>query len=156
MADDIHVAITATSCEPTERDAPKAAALLQQRDAMAAEVHAINRAAALRTAGDAYFTRCACGWQGLRVADPEVARREYDVHSCRMTGEVGVRLHRVEELPPQWAEETKRKIEEAADLMRERQREAVEHQRSEFADFAKRVHGESDDFVQRVQMLEMK
>lgn len=30
----------------------------------------------------AYFTQCACGWCGLRVADPEVARREYDAHAC--------------------------------------------------------------------------
>lgn len=30
----------------------------------------------------AYFTQCACGWCGLRVEDPEVARREYDAHVC--------------------------------------------------------------------------
>lgn len=55
------------------------------------EVKLRNRAAALRsveTAGGAlaYFTQCACGWCGLRVEDPEVARREYDAHVCAAAG----------------------------------------------------------------------
>lgn len=29
-----------------------------------------------------YFTQCACGFCGLQVLDPEVARREYDAHPC--------------------------------------------------------------------------
>lgn len=71
-----------------------------------------NRNAALRMSSDGLsYTRCACGWTGLRVTDPEVARREYDVHQCRMTGEVGVRLHRVDPLPAGWAEAAKVQLE---------------------------------------------
>jgi len=36
-----------------------------------------------RLAVASYFARCACGLTGLRVGDPEVARREYDAHACR-------------------------------------------------------------------------
>lgn len=58
------------------------AAGLQRR-----EVNQRNRAAALRqielpAGAIAYWTACACGWCGLRVDDPEVARREYDAHAC--------------------------------------------------------------------------
>ena len=33
-----------------------------------------------------WFTQCACGWCGLQVTDPELARREYDSHACRIDG----------------------------------------------------------------------
>lgn len=32
--------------------------------------------------GVAYWTVCGCGYCGLKVGDPEVARREYDSHAC--------------------------------------------------------------------------
>jgi hypothetical protein len=56
-------------------------------EALKREVRQRNRAAALRDGvwpdgAVFYFTQCACGWHGLRVADPEVARREYDGHTC--------------------------------------------------------------------------
>jgi len=68
-------------------------------EALNREVRQRNRAAALRgvTADGStfkvlgpesaqfaaqFFTQCACGWCGIRVADPEVARREYDAHAC--------------------------------------------------------------------------
>ncbi len=34
----------------------------------------------------AYFTQCGCGFCGLRVEDPELARREYDAHVCAAAG----------------------------------------------------------------------
>lgn len=51
------------------------------------DVRIRNRRAALREGAwpdgaPYYFTQCACGWCGLRVTDPEVARREYDAHAC--------------------------------------------------------------------------
>jgi len=53
-----------------------------------------NRAAALRTVEQdgltRYFTQCACGWCGLRVDDPELARREYDAHACRIEGDAHI------------------------------------------------------------------
>lgn len=54
------------------------------------EVRQRNRQAALRSIetshGLQYFTQCACGFCGLRVEDPEVARREYDAHDCAAAG----------------------------------------------------------------------
>ena len=54
-----------------------------------------NRTAALRTGtwpdgGVYHVTACACGWHGLRQADPEVARREYDAHACSINGDTAV------------------------------------------------------------------
>lgn len=37
-----------------------------------------------------YFARCACKWCGVRVDDPELARREYDAHPCTITGDDAV------------------------------------------------------------------
>lgn len=53
-------------------------------------VAARNRKEALRSVhaneqfpiGVTYWTACACGFCGLRVGDPELARREYDTHPC--------------------------------------------------------------------------
>lgn len=50
------------------------------------EVKLRNRREALRSLGDLVWTQCACGWCGLRVEDPEVARREYDAHDCAAAG----------------------------------------------------------------------
>jgi len=52
-------------------------------------VDRLNRDAALRKVADLeqWFAACACGWCGLRVADPEVARREYDAHVCAISGD---------------------------------------------------------------------
>jgi hypothetical protein len=60
-------------------------------EALNREVRQRNRAAALKQGmwpdgAVFYFTQCACGWCGLRVNDPEVARREYDAHSCVAEG----------------------------------------------------------------------
>ena len=61
-----------------------------QASALRREVSQRNRQAALRNVdtprGLQYFTQCACGFCGLRVEDPEVARREYDAHDCAAAG----------------------------------------------------------------------
>lgn len=104
-------AITDVDCTPRPRYGESQAKFLARMASYGADVEVLkrevrqrNRAAALRVvlrsgsverwesveaavqAGrvgiDAYFTQCACGWCGLRVADPEVARREYDAHTC--------------------------------------------------------------------------
>jgi hypothetical protein len=87
-------AITDIDCTPRPRYGESQAKFLARMagygldvQALKAKVRQRNRAAALRTGtwpegGDYYFTLCACGWHGLRVADPEVARREYDAHVC--------------------------------------------------------------------------
>lgn len=87
-------AITDVDCTPRPRYGESQAAFLRRMASYGADVEALkrevrqrNRAAALRegTWPDGavyYFTECACGWHGLRVADPEVARREYDGHTC--------------------------------------------------------------------------
>lgn len=144
------VGLTATDCTPRARRGESAEALAARIGGYARSleyerqhVALVNRNEALRTSSDGlHYTRCACGWTGLRVADPEIARREYDVHQCRMTGEIGVRLHRADPLPAGWAEATKAQIEETMNLLREPQREAMERVR--------------DEFEARVQNLEMK
>jgi len=100
-------AITDVDCTPRPRYGESQAKFLARMrgygldmEALKADVRQRNRAAALRwidadglthkgaepTARHgqivAYWTQCACGWCGLRVADPEVARREYDAHAC--------------------------------------------------------------------------
>lgn len=67
--------------------------VLEHRKALNAQE---NRANALKSVevetsaqfpiGVAYWTQCACRWCGIRVGDPEVARREYDAHPCRADG----------------------------------------------------------------------
>lgn len=95
-------AITDIDCTPRPRYGESQAKFLARMrgyglnvEALNREVRQRNRAAALRgVTGDGqilraalreavqFFTQCACGWCGLRVADPEVARREYDAHAC--------------------------------------------------------------------------
>ena len=82
-------AITDVDCtqRPRWRETPAAfavrmAAMGVDLAAVRAEAAQLNREAALRSDGATYWTHCACGWCGLRVADPEVARREYDAHAC--------------------------------------------------------------------------
>lgn len=117
---DSTVAITDVDCTPRPRwrETPEQFAdrlnkLEAQAVALSASSGKRNRTDALRWSVDgegvkSYFTRCACGWCGLRVADPEVARREYDKHDCAIDKEeIGVRLHRKEPLPANWVEETK-------------------------------------------------
>lgn len=59
-----------------------------------AEVTRPNRDNAVQTVEEnglvRYFARCACNWCGLRVDDPELARREYDAHPCTITGDDAV------------------------------------------------------------------
>lgn len=96
------------------------ATLERQHRAMVQTYNRRNRAVALQPPvtgpnGELlYFTRCACKWHGLRVADPEVARREYDAHACSLVDadgqwQPGQTLHRKTEapLPASWAAETK-------------------------------------------------
>ena len=57
-----------------------------------------------------YFTQCGCGWCGLRVEDPELARREYDKHPCTigLAFEPGLTGRGAKEpLPIDWAQTTK-------------------------------------------------
>lgn len=88
--------------------------------AQAAANNKRNRAAALQppTVGAdgiaQYFTRCSCGWCGLRVADPELAQREYDAHPCAMDAvEIGESLHRQGDgLGAAWAAGARAQIEQ--------------------------------------------
>lgn len=91
-------AITDVDCTPRPRYGESMPKFLARMASYGANVEAIkrdirqrNRAAALRStevqthAGGTrltYWTQCACGWCGLRVDDPEIARREYDAHVC--------------------------------------------------------------------------
>lgn len=118
-------AIESVDCTPRPRyrETPeqferRMAAMSADAKIQRSQVGKLNRKDALRwyTAGDGtlqYFTRCACGWCGVRVSDPEVARREYDTHACALDAvEIGVSLHRKEPLPANWAAETKALIEQ--------------------------------------------
>lgn len=91
-------AITDVDCTPRPRYGESQAAFLRRMASYGADVEALkrelrakNREAALRQGtwpdgATYYFTQCACKWHGLRVADPEVARREYDAHECLAEG----------------------------------------------------------------------
>lgn len=91
-------AITDVDCTPRPRYGESQEKFLKRMASYGANVEALkrdmrqrNRAAALRegTWPDGavyYFTQCACKWHGLRVNDPEVARREYDAHACAAEG----------------------------------------------------------------------
>lgn len=55
------------------------------------EVKKRNRDAAVRhvelpNGYERWWTVCSCGFCGLRVEDPELARREYDAHDCAAAG----------------------------------------------------------------------
>lgn len=95
------VAISDVDCTPRPRYRESQEAFERRMGtyarAHAQEARAIqrdNRAAALREVEVAgmvkYFTQCACGFCGLRVEDPEVARREYDAHACAISGNAHV------------------------------------------------------------------
>jgi hypothetical protein len=62
-----------------------------QLETVGREVKQRNRNAALRhvelaNGYERWWTVCSCGFCGLRVEDPEVARREYDAHVCAAAG----------------------------------------------------------------------
>ncbi|HZJ66408.1 MAG TPA: hypothetical protein VFD36_23035, partial [Kofleriaceae bacterium] len=88
------VGITDVDCTPRPRYGESQEKFLARMASYGANVEELkreirmrNRAAALRqvelpTGAIAYWTVCACEWCGLRVDDPEVARREYDAHVC--------------------------------------------------------------------------
>ncbi len=92
------VGITDVDCTPRPRYGESEAKFLARMASYGANVEELrrdirmrNRAAALRqvelpAGAIAYWTACACGWCGLRVDDPEVARREYDAHTCAAEG----------------------------------------------------------------------
>src|ERR1700753_1269187 len=120
------VAITDVDCTPRPRYRESQAdfdarmgALGREQQALKTSLNKKNRVSALRGFEGAdgvkqYFTRCACGWCGLRVTDPEMARRAYDAHACELDAvEIGVNLHaKPGGLPANWAAETKAQIEE--------------------------------------------
>lgn len=67
------------------------AAMGHQLETLGREVKQRNRDAALRhvelaNGYERWWTVCSCGFCGLRVEDPELARREYDAHVCAATG----------------------------------------------------------------------
>lgn len=134
------VAITSVDCTPRapSREGYPSEALYQRalmmwnrlNDKLESELNALikqnskrNRMAALQpvvygaNGEPLYFTKCACKWHGLRVSDPEVARREYDAHACSLLDangrvEPGRTLHRKTEAPlgPAWVAETKKQL----------------------------------------------
>ncbi len=62
-----------------------------QLETVGREVKQRNHDAALRHVAlangyERWWTVCSCGFCGLRVEDPELARREYDVHVCAAAG----------------------------------------------------------------------
>jgi hypothetical protein len=68
-----------------------------ERQSLEREVALDNRRASVRPVTGPNGERlhvafCACGFHGLQVADPEVARREYDAHAC--TANDGDAIHR--------------------------------------------------------------
>jgi len=86
-------AISSVDMTPRPRYRESPAAFAARMLAMGADLAALtrevklrNRREALRSMDDLVWTQCACGWCGLRVTDPEVARREYDAHDCAAAG----------------------------------------------------------------------
>jgi hypothetical protein len=96
-------AITSVDCSPRPRYGESQAKFERRMASYGVDMAALrkevaqrNRKAALRSVeahageafplGVAYWTQCACGWCGLKVGDPEVARREYDAHPCAAEG----------------------------------------------------------------------
>lgn len=104
LAADEGVGITDVDCTPRPRYRETAEAFAGRMRRMWLEVDGKtrivaqrNRNAALRTAVGTdgiglHSTFCACGFRGLVVTDPEIARREYDAHAC--TIEDGNAIHR--------------------------------------------------------------
>lgn len=95
---DTSVAITDVDCTPRPRWRESQAAFEARMASYGADVRALgkvvqqrNRNSSLRRVElpnglERWFTVCACGFCGLRVDDPEVARREYDAHACAAEG----------------------------------------------------------------------
>ena len=68
-----------------------------ERSILEAGVRRDNRTGSVRSVTGSNGERlhvafCVCGFNGLQVADPEVARREYDAHAC--TASDGDAIHR--------------------------------------------------------------
>lgn len=130
FTDDDGVAVSDVDCTPRPRRgeskasfAKRMAGYARELTALSGEINRRNRTAALQPmvmGSDgiaAYFTQCACGWCGLRVADPELAKREYDAHACAIgnTFRPGRTSQRTgDPLPANWADETKAKLAESA------------------------------------------
>lgn len=77
--------------ESRERFEARMARMGHQLETLGREVRQRNRDAALRhvelpNGYERWWTVCSCGFCGLRVEDPEVARREYDAHVCAAAG----------------------------------------------------------------------
>ena len=96
------VVISDVDCTPRPRYRETAAQFEARMGVLGQELAAIKRENAIKNRQAAlqppvmvrdvahYFTQCACGWCGLQVADPELARREYDAHACGITGDTTV------------------------------------------------------------------
>lgn len=92
------VGITDVDCTPRprygesrERFEARMARMGHHSMTLGREVKQRNRDAALRhveipNGYERWWTVCACGFCGLRVEDPELARREYDAHACAAAG----------------------------------------------------------------------
>lgn len=101
LAADEGVGITDVDCTPRPRYRESQEAFAKRMRGMWLEadgktriVARRNRTAALRTLENGlHATFCACGFRGLQVSDPEVARREYDAHVCAIA-ETGDVIHR--------------------------------------------------------------
>lgn len=88
------VGITDVDCTPRPRYGESQERFLARMASYGADMAELRREVRLRNRKEAlrqitlpddtvaYWTACACGWCGLRVDDPEVARREYDAHAC--------------------------------------------------------------------------
>lgn len=97
-------ALTDVDCTPRPRyrESPDAFAarmrgLEQQYGALRKDTNRLNRTASVRTVTGPNGERlhvsfCACGFHGLQLADPELARREYDAHACTVLD--GDAIHR--------------------------------------------------------------
>lgn len=97
------VGITDVDCTPRPRYGESQARFEARMQGYGVELGALRRAVAQRNRkaalksqeahtgeqfplGVTYWTMCACGFCGLKVGDPEVARREYDTHVCAVDG----------------------------------------------------------------------
>lgn len=132
------------------------AAMGHQLETLGREVMKRNRDAALRhvelaNGYERWWTVCSCGFCGLRVEDPEVARREYDAHVCAAVGVGQAAVDRA-------IAETDRNV------LVKRTRAVLQPSVAQVVDEAiatldkHQVHGAEveDDFEQRVKLLEHK
>lgn len=138
---------------------------------LGADNHKKNRMAALQPVvygahGEPlYFTQCACKWHGLRVSDPEVARREYDAHACSLVdadgmwqpGQTGRRDERNAWSKPGWAAQTKAMlVAQPAPGIDEQLRDGVAAVLELTDDTPVVVTTEVDGTEQRMKLLELK